>query len=155
MGGGRPAGGRQCRIKDCPSCATIGLNFSLDHRGDPAGRGRRRDHMTQHRRARDGHQSSGKRSKHGFSTRSVCRIGPPHALQPNIPIYLRGSDLWWRWKCLTTQNNESERVKRETWEMRKLRCDWPRADVLDWRMTMLLETAVPSSLWAVHWYTPS
>ncbi len=36
MGGGRPAGGRQCTIKDCPFSAIIGLTLSLDHMGDPA-----------------------------------------------------------------------------------------------------------------------
>lgn len=37
MGGGSPAGGRQGRTNDCPSCAMIGFILSLDHSGDPAG----------------------------------------------------------------------------------------------------------------------
>lgn len=40
MGGGRPAGGRHGNTKDTPSCTTIGLIFSFDHRGDPISVGR-------------------------------------------------------------------------------------------------------------------
>lgn len=98
MGGGRPAGGRQCSTRDWPFWATIGLKRSLDHRGDPAGRGNLIMWPAgggAYRRGREkGERELWRSMRRERGENTACRTAETH-------LYLPESALAARWTHLT------------------------------------------------------